>query len=228
VRDGALLGVVLIAGFALQTEGLRFTTPARSGFLTGLSVLFVPFLERFLYGHRIPRGAWLGVGLALMGLTVLAGLYGHPEDPNVHLGDLLTVGCAFAFSFQIIFTSQRSARHPLALLTTVQLASAALCSLAMLPFETRMLDLTPAFLGVLAYCGIVTTTLAFLVQNWAQSHKKMTATRAAVLFTLEPVFAALFSHVVGGEALGAPVVAGGGLIIVGVLVVELVRGRNAA
>ena len=192
-------------------------------------MLFVPFLERFLYGRRVPTLAWTGVALAVIGLALLAGPYGHSTDINVHLGDLLTVGCALAFSFQIIFTSQRSARHPLGLLTTVQLGTAGLLSLTMLPFETRMLAASPhgmpAFLGVLAYCGIVTTTLAYLVQNWAQ--RRTTATRAAILFTLEPVFAALFSNVVGGEPLGASLLAGGGLIIVGVLVVELVRGKDA-
>jgi drug/metabolite transporter (DMT)-like permease len=225
LRDGILLGLALSCGFILQTEGLRFTTPARSGFLTGLSVLFVPILERTLYGRAVPPKAWAGVVLALIGLAVLVGPFAYAQSHYVHLGDLLSTGCGVAFSFQIIFTGERSARHPLGLLTTVQLVTATVLSLMMLPFEDRMLTPTPAFFGVLAYCGIVTTTIAFLIQNWAQ--RRTTATRAAILFTLEPVVAALFSHLVGGEPLGVDIIAGGGLIVVGILVVELIRGQRA-
>ena len=226
LRDGVLLGVALFGGFVFQTEGLRFTTPARSGFLTGLSVLFVPMLERLLYGRRIADRAWLGVLLAVIGLGILAQPFTVSMAPDVHLGDLLTAGCAVAFSFQILWTSERSGRHPLALLTTVQVATAGILSMAILPFETRSVDQTASFAAALAYTGVVTTTLAFLVQNWAQRHT--TATRAALLFTLEPVFAALVSHLVGGEPLGPELLTGGGLIVAGVLVAELARGGDAA
>ncbi len=226
VRDGALLGLALFAGFLFQTEGLRFTTPARSGFLTGLSVLFVPLLERLLRGRRIAARAWVGVGLALLGLAILADPFGAAIAPDVRLGDLLTVACALAFSFQILWTSERSARHPVGILTTVQVATTGILSTCILPFETRTLAATPAFAAALAYTGVVTTTVAYLHQNWAQ--RKTTATRAAILFTLEPVFAALVSHLVGGEPLGAALLSGGGLIVAGVLVVELARGADAA
>ena len=226
VRDGALLGIALGAGFILQTEGLRFTTPARSGFLTGMSVLFVPILERFLYRRFIPPRAWVGVALAVVGLGVLAGPFGGTQYPDVHLGDSLTVACAIAFSFQIILTAERSDRHSLALLTTMQVATSGIIALPILLFESRALEASASFAGVLAYTGVVTTTLAFLVQNWAQ--RRTTATRAAILFTMEPVFAALISHLVGGEPLGPSILAGGGLIVGGVLVVELSRGRRPA
>ncbi len=224
-RDGALLGLTLFAGFLFQTEGLRFTTPARSGFLTGLSVLIVPILERFLRHRRVAPRAWLGVILAFVGLGVLAEPFGGALAPDVHLGDLLTVACAVAFSFQILYTSERSEGHPLALLTLIQVGTTGILSLAILPFETAALSRTPAFLGALAYTGLVTTTLAYLIQNWAQ--RRVTATRAAILFTMEPVFAALISHVVGGEPLGPELLLGGGLIVLGVLVVEIARGKRS-
>ena len=224
-RDGALLGLTLFAGFLFQTEGLRFTTPARSGFLTGLSVLIVPILERVLRHRRVPPRAWLGVVLAFVGLGILAEPLGALA-PEVHLGDLLTVGCAVAFSFQILYTSERTKGHRLGLLTLIQVATTGVLSLAILPFETPALARTPAFLGVLAYTGLVTTTLAYLVQNWAQ--RRVSATRAAILFTMEPLFAALVSHVVGGERLGPELLIGGGLIVLGVLVVEIARGEGSS
>jgi len=228
-RDGALLGLTLFAGFLFQTEGLRFTTPARSGFLTGLSVLVVPILERVLRHRRVAPRAWLGVILAFVGLGVLAEPFGGALAPDVHLGDLLTVACAVAFSFQILYTSERSEGHPLALLTLIQVGTTGILSLAILPFETPALSRTPAFpnqlIASLAYTGLVTTTLAYLIQNWAQ--RRVTATRAAILFTMEPVFAALISHVVGGEPLGPELLLGGGLIVLGVLVVEIARGKRS-
>jgi len=225
LRDGALLGLTLFAGFLFQTEGLRFTTPARSGFLTGLSVLIVPILERVLRHRRVAPRAWLGVVLAFVGLGILAEPIGALA-PEVHLGDLLTVACAVAFSFQILYTSERTHGHSLGLLTLIQVATTGILSLAILPFETPALARTPAFVASLAYTGLVTTTLAYLVQNWAQ--RRVSATRAAILFTMEPLFAAVVSHVVGGEPLGPELLLGGGLIILGVLVVEIARGSRTA
>src|SRR5262249_524776 len=143
-----------------------------------------------------------------------------------HLGDLLTVASAIAFSFQIIWTSERTKGHDLGLVTLVQVATTGILALAILPFEARAIAWTPAFLGVLAYTGLVTPTLAYLLQNWAQ--RRVPPTRAAVLFTMEPLFAALVSHVVGGERLGPELLLGGGLIVLGVLVVEIARGKEAS
>jgi drug/metabolite transporter (DMT)-like permease len=224
-RDGALLGLSLFLGFLFQTEGLRFTTPARSGFLTGLSVLLVPLIERVLYRRSVPPRAWLGVLLALIGLGVLVNPLGE-LGAGVHLGDLLTTGCALAFSFQIIWTSEKTKGHELSFVTLVQVATTGILSLTILPFEDRSFAPTGAVLGALAYTGIVTTTLAYLVQNWAQRH--VSATRAAILFTLEPLFAALVSHVIGGEPLGVGLLSGGALIVLGVLVVEVARAGTRA
>src|SRR6266508_6007234 len=104
IRDGLLLGLFMLAGFALQTLGLRHTTPARSGFLTGLSVLVVPFIARFALGRRVRTASWGGVALAVAGLALLARPVagGMPARP----GDLLTLGCAVAFALQIVFTSE--------------------------------------------------------------------------------------------------------------------------
>src|SRR5689334_25424992 len=113
----------MFAGFALQTWGLRLTTPARSGFLTGLSVLIVPFLARFLLRRRVPAAAWLGVALAVAGLLALTRPFAGGVAADVRAGDLLSVGCAVAFAFQIIFVSEWSPRHRLPTFTLVQVAT---------------------------------------------------------------------------------------------------------
>lgn len=219
LRHGLLLGLAMFAGFALQTLGLKTTTAARSAFLTGLCVVVVPFLARFLLGRRVRPWAWMGVSLAVVGLFALTRPFSDGVAAEVRLGDLLTVGCALANAFQILYTSEWSGRHPLALLTLVQVVSTLALSTLLLPFEPARFAWTPALVGTVLYTGIVMTAGAFFVMNWAQRHT--TAVRAALIYSLEPVAAALFSHFVGGEALSALDWAGGGLIVLGVVVGEL-------
>ena len=134
----------MFAGFALQTVGLRYTTPARSGFLTGLAVLVVPFIARFLMKRRVLLASWAGVALAVAGLVLLTRPFGGDVAAAVRLGDALTAGCAVAYAFQIIWTSEFSPRHPLSSLTLVQIGVTFAGSLAMLPFEPVRLTPSPS------------------------------------------------------------------------------------
>jgi drug/metabolite transporter (DMT)-like permease len=219
LRAGLLLGLAMFAGFALQTLGLRGTTPARSGFLTGLSVLVVPFLGKAIHGRRVAPSAWAAVGLALVGLLLLTRPFAADVGAEVRTGDLLTAGCAVAFAFQIVFTSEWSHRHPLAPLVLLQLATTFALAPLLLLVEPPRLAATAATAATVLYTGLAMTAGAFFVMNWAQRHT--TAVRAALIFSLEPVAAALFSHLVGGEPLGPLDWTGGGLIVLAVLVGEV-------
>ncbi len=222
-RRGLPLGVLMFLGYALQTLGLQTTSPARSAFLTGLTVVFVPFATRVV--ARLPPrqplepvklAAWLSLGLAAAGLWQLSGV---DLLAPWSAGDLLTLACAVAYGFHIAATGRAAPGvHPLALVT-VQLTVTAACSAtATLVVPTR-LTLTPSFLGAVALTGLVASTFAISVQVWAQA--RTAAVRAAVIYSLEPVFA-----VAWGLALGNPwplraELVGGGLLIAAVLVSEL-------
>jgi drug/metabolite transporter (DMT)-like permease len=221
-RHGLILGLLMLAGFVLQTLGLALTTPARSGFLTGLSVLFVPFIARFSLGRPVRWSAWAGVALAVVGLALLT----RPFDAGavtaaVRLGDLLTACSAVAFALQIVLMSEWSHRHPLVPFTLLQVAVVLLGALLMLPLEGARFEPArwPQFAAVVAFTGVVMTAGAFFVMNWAQRHTS--AVRAALIYALEPVTAALFSWAVIGEQLGLGGWAGGGLIVLGVVAGEL-------
>jgi drug/metabolite transporter (DMT)-like permease len=218
---GGVLGLLLFATFAFQTIGLRYTTPARSGFLTGMAVLLVPFVSRFLLGRRVRAAAWVGVALAVVGLFVLTRPLAHEVPQAVRLGDALTVGCALACAFQIALMSEWSPHHPLVPFTLMQIAVTLGGALLLIPFEGVRFDAARVgtFAGVVAFTGVWMTAGAFFVQNWGQRHT--TAVRAALIYTLEPVAAALFSHFYGGEPLGAADWSGGGLIVLGVLAGEV-------
>jgi len=220
-RHAALLGLFMLAGFVLQTIGLRYTTPARSGFLTGLSVLMVPFLARFLIGRRVRAASWVGVAFAVVGLAFLTRPFANGIGDLVRLGDALTAGCALAFALQIAFTSEWSPRHPLVPFTLAQVTVTFVGSTLLLPIEGAYLhaDGVGRFAATVLFTGVLMTAGAFFVMNWAQ--RRTTAVRAALIFSLEPVAAALFSHFYGGEPLAAADWAGGGLIVLGVLAGEL-------
>jgi drug/metabolite transporter (DMT)-like permease len=215
-RDGLLLGAAMLAGFTFQTQGLVHTTPSRSAFITGLCVLLVPFLGRAFYGRRVPASSWIGVALATAGLTAL---YREAISEAVQLGDLLTAACALAYSFQIVWTGEFSARHPLSLLTLLQVAVTFLGSAALLPFESLRLGSGAGLWSSIAFMALAMTAGAFFVMNWAQRHT--TAVRAALIYSLEPVTASLFSWYFGGERMTPGHLVGGGLIVSGVLVGEV-------
>jgi drug/metabolite transporter (DMT)-like permease len=216
LRHGALLGLAMALGFAFQTLGLRHTTPSRSAFLTGMAVLGVPFIAHFLYRRRIPPSSWAGVALAVAGLFAL---FHDALGEEVQRGDLLTLGCAVAYAFQIVWTSEFSIRHPLAPLTLVQILVTLGGGALLLALDPWRVASGPALWGTVAFTGLVMTAGAFFVMNWGQRHT--TAVRAGLIYSLEPVTASLFSWWAGGEHLGGGHLLGGGLIVAGVLVGEL-------
>jgi len=221
-RHGLSVGAFMWLGFALQTAGLRLTTPARSGFISGLCVVLVPLIGKFVLGRAVRWSAWAGVALAVSGMALLT----RPFDAgvvsaDVRLGDLLTAASAVAFALQIILMGEWSPRHPLVPFTLVQIAVVLLGALVALPIEGARFDAArwPAFAGVVAFTGVCMTAGAFFVMNWAQRHT--TAVRAALIFALEPVAAALFSWAVIGEQLGQAGWWGGALIVLGVFAGEV-------
>ncbi len=220
-RDGLWLGLFMLAGFALQTFGLRFTTPARSGFFTGLCVLFVPFIARFTLRRPVTVSAWGGVALAVVGVALLSRPFGDAAGPDVLLGDLLTLGCAVAYALQVAFTSEWSPRHPLVPFTLLQVTVVLAGSLLLIPLEGARLDAGrwPELAGTVAFTGLLMTAGAFFVMNWAQRHTS--AVRAALIYALEPASAATFSWLLIGEQLGPLGWTGGALIVLGVVAGEV-------
>ncbi len=212
-----LIGTALFAGYGFQTSGLQMTTPAKAGFVTGLSVVIVPVVAAVLLRQPPGRNAWIGVGLATGGLGLLTLQSGFRID----LGDLLVFLCALAFAAHILLTGRFSPRIDSLLLTFGQIVTVTvLCGVMALATESPQ-PLTGNVLFAAAFTGVFATSAAFGIQTLAQ--KSTTATHTALVLSMEPVFAALFSYLLIGELLGPRQLVGCGLILAGMLVAEAKR-----
>lgn len=218
LQTGAGLGALLFLGFITQTMGLQFTTPSRSGFLTGLSVLLVPFVGLALLRKWPSPPVLLGVALAVAGLWFLTGGISGSGGATTR-GDLLTIACAVAFAFYIVLLEPAARVHRSTPLVAAQLWMVALLSLVALPFVPRHLSASPTLWWAVAYTAVLSTAGCLLAQTWAQA--RTSAVRAALIFALEPVFAALWSVALGRERLGGRELIGGTLIVLGIVVAEL-------
>jgi drug/metabolite transporter (DMT)-like permease len=218
LAPGMLVGLALFVGYAFQTFGLRYTTPAKAGFITGLSVVLVPVGQSALLRRPPGPGTIAGVALATCGLALLS----LEADLSVGLGDLLVLCCAVAFAAHILLVGRFAPHWSPQRLALVQVATVAVLSglltLALpgsVPVPTGTVWLAAAFTGVLA------TSLAFFLQSRAQ--QATTPTHTALIFAAEPVFAGLFSFLLVGEVLGARQVVGCFLILAGMIAAELRR-----
>ena len=226
-KAGLLTGLSLWFGYTCQTTGLLYTTPAHSGFLTGLSVVVVPPLALLFLREKMNQGVIIGVLLAAAGLGLMtlggeAQLTDPPENLDIVRGDMISFGCTIAFAFQIIFKARWASKVSALALTTIEIGTVFVLSLiAALTLEEipNYSELSMTVWGAVALTGILATAVAFLIQSWAQ--KSTTAVSTAVVFAMEPVMAALFSWWLIGELLSWTAAFGGLLMIAGMLTAEL-------
>jgi drug/metabolite transporter (DMT)-like permease len=214
---GALTGIFLFTGYLLQTLGLQFTTPPKSAFLTGLSVVMVPLLAALVYQIKPQVSEILGVMVATFGMGLMT-LEGHIG--SIGRGDLLTFGCAIAFAAHIVTLGHFSEQMGYELLSVTQVGAAALSALSLFWWvETPHMEWKPVVFWAVGITGLLATAMAFTIQAWAQQYT--TATRTALIYALEPVVAWFTSFMIAGEGLSRRGAAGAALILMGVIVVEM-------
>lgn len=224
---GFLTGLMMYAGYEFQTTGLKLTTPSKSAFLTGMSVVLVPIVLRLGWRKHINRWSVLGVVIAFCGLFFLTVPNGGGAFTrnSINRGDLLTVGCAICFAFQIVLVGRASERYGFEPVSFLQVATAAVLMFLTVPIaEHAHAAWTPTVIWAILITGLLGTAAAFTVQAWAQQFTP--ATHTALIFLLEPVFAWGTSFVVLHEKLGVRASIGAGLILMGVILSELLGAQG--
>jgi drug/metabolite transporter (DMT)-like permease len=217
---GIGLGIVLGLGYIAQTYGLRFTSASNSGFITGMFVVLTPVMSWILLRRKTNRNTWMVVALATVGLSLLS-LNGW----SVGIGELLTLGCAVCFAVHIVGLGEWSSQYEPYAFSLLQIGAVAVISLLAAVPEGIAVPPDPGVWGVVAITGVLATAVAFFVQTWAQS--LVSATRAAVVMTMEPVFAGLFAVAIGGNQLTLRNIAGAACILAAMLIINLRSGRSA-
>ena len=210
----ALAGGLLGSGYALQTFGLERTTVSATGFITGMQTILTPVAAFVLFRVRAGAAAWAGVALATIGLALLAGVHrGSPE------GDLLVLAGASAFGIQIALMGRFAPRYDALAFTLVELVviCVGFLAVALARGDLHVPHGTTVW-GALVVTGLFATAFAYLAQTWAQ--RRTTATRVALAFALEPVWAAFFGVTLRGDSLGVAGWAGCAVIMVGIVVAE--------
>jgi drug/metabolite transporter (DMT)-like permease len=228
LQAGGLLGVLLFAGFATQTLGIARTTPARAGFITGLNVVFVPIVG-FLLGDRISRRVAAAIAVSLAGLAVLSWGCDVPwlgcstfesTLPERALGDRFTLLCAGAYAVHVVGVSRWTKGLPPLAVNVVQLGVVAMLAfVSALLLERPIPAPTASVWAAVVFLAVAATIVTFWLMLKVQPHT--TAPRASLIYSLEAVFAALFSWIWVGEVPSLAVWLGGGLMMAAVLLLEL-------
>ncbi|GAB6155655.1 DMT family transporter [Desulfosporosinus burensis] len=221
VLKGAALGVFLFSGYAWQTVGLQYTTASNAGFITGLSVVFVPALVT-LTTRKLPSPSLiLGIVCALVGLAFLS----LGDRFQLNKGDLMILACAVSFALHIFLVGRYAPETNATVLASVQILTVSILSgffSFLLPQPSISFSST-VWIALLV-TAIPATSLAFFVQTKMQQFT--TPTHTALIFSMEPVFAAISAFFFAGEMLTQRGLFGAGLVLAGMLIAEFTGSKN--
>jgi len=223
---GCIIGLFMFGGMAFQVNGLFTTSASNSGFITGLNVVMVPVISAILLKKKPDRASFIGVLTAFVGLFFLSGGLNF----NFNIGDLLTLLCSICWAFQIIFIDRFTEKEDAPLLAIMQIGFTGIVSTGIwLTLDNGPLIINSTSAAIILFTALLGTALAFGGQTIAQ--KDTTPTHTALIFTAEPVFAAMFAMLIPNaqgkvESLGLSSAAGCILILAGMLISELKIGQN--
>lgn len=223
LRYGFILGVLLFSSYAAQTIGCKYTTAGKNAFLTAVYVVIVPFLHWIINRQRTNKVHILSAIITIVGI----GLISLRGDFTIGSGDLLTLICGLGFATHMVFIKRYTAKSDPVLLTVLQLFFAAILSWLVAPvteggFPSGVLK--PQMAGSMLYLGLLSTMLAFFLQNLCQ--KYTSPSTAAVLLSTEAVFGVLFSALLLGEQLTPRMTVGCILILFAILTAEMRTKRS--
>jgi drug/metabolite transporter (DMT)-like permease len=221
LKHGVIAGFLLFMGFLLQTMGMQYTIISNSAFLTTTNVIMVPFISWLILRKRPKTRIFFSIALGFIGVSILTRAY--DTNINFNLGDILCLLSAVCFALQIAYTEFAVKKVNADSFTFIQLASTAVFScIYLLIFDNGSLSrITNIPGGLLAsvYLGATCTFFAFWAQSVSQKH--MSSSKAALILSMEAVFASIFSVLLGYENLELTLIAGGGIIMASIILLEI-------
>ena len=213
LRQGFIAGFFLFLGYYFQTIGLYFTTPAISGFVTGLYIVLVPVIAYLIYRQRISKSDLSAVTLAFVGLLIIT--VGEVSNFSLQIGDILTFICAVGYAMQIIYVS-RNNKLDMVKFTFFQMAAVSLYSTIAIPtFKIYFNFSSPILIFTIAFTAIFAGVVAYFITNKALVYVK--PEKASIIMVSEPVFAAIFSVILTGIPLSYYTIGGGALMVIAML-----------
>ncbi|MFX1374820.1 MAG: DMT family transporter [Promethearchaeota archaeon] len=223
VLMGLVTGILYFFGIAFQTIGLQTTTAGKTGFITGLSVIGVPFIAWLGFKKPLNKRVWVAVVLSVLGMAFLL----LEDESGIIIGDLLVLICAFFWVFYIIYNDKFVRLVDVYNYSIIQIL--VICGIGFIfSFLIResygTMSYSPSFWYIMIYMGIGVMSLTIFFQNWSQQH--VDATQTAIIFSLEPVFAAIFGFLLGNEILSVYTWIGCGLIFAAILITVLKNTNN--
>ncbi len=219
LKAGVILGVFMFLGYAFQTFALTYTYSSTVGFITGLNVVIVPLASYVFFRQKASIYSILGAIIASIGLYYLSLKSGNI---GFSLGEFYALICAAMFALHIVFTGYFSKHYNVYLLVNIQFLTVALCSLVG-GFVTQGTILPSRVDGLLINALVITIVFATIFAFWVQTamQRFTTATKTAIIFTLEPVSAGVFGYFFAGEVFTPTQLFGAALILGGILLAEL-------
>jgi drug/metabolite transporter (DMT)-like permease len=230
LKSGAVLGTIMFLGFATQTIGLKFTSATKSGFLTGTAVIMIPFLQLLIEKKWPGKGTWAGTVLVLIGILFLASggesVFSFIQDlgGNFNIGDFFTLLCAVSFAFYVIYLDIYSKKIDFIILLFMQIFMCALWGFvtsflfAGLLLEPVRVQVTLNLVMALAYTAIIATLVTTALQTKYQ--KGVTPAQAGIIYSFEPIFAAIAAFFLLNEKLTNFGLIGCLLIFLGLVISE--------
>jgi len=212
VFKGLIVGMALGSGYIFQTLGLDRTTPAITGFITGLYVVVTPVLASFFLKERLTPAMWGYVLLAVLGLAVLS-----VQGWSIGLGEIFVLISAVFFAVHIILLGSWSKNFDAYALTVIQLIGCALLSAIPASINGFVAPPDSQVWGVIVFTALFATAIAFVIQTWSQA--RISTTKVAVILTMEVVFAAVFSVMYGMEPLTLRLAVGGTMVLIAMLAI---------
>lgn len=212
---GLILGSILYTAFVLQTVGLQYTTASKNAFLTAVNVVIVPLIGFVLYKRKIDLFELTGAILTVIGIALLSLQF----NGEVNSGDMLTLLCALAFAFHIIYTASFVQEEDPIVLTLIQMLTAACIGFLVTGVKGEMhFSMQQEALMPLVYLGIFSTTIAYVLQTTAQ--KFVTETKAAIILSTEALWGTFFSVFLLSEVLTWRMMVGAMIIFCAILITE--------